>query len=71
VAGAATRAKAADGSCHLNRPIDRLIESAGLRIIELELSYAPGYPKPWGAGYLGTALRRTSAGEAACSGGAL
>ena len=27
------------GGCHLNRPIDRLIEAAGLRLAELETGY--------------------------------
>lgn len=48
--------KVFDG-CHLTRPIDRLIEEAGLVIEDIERAYAP-MPKvmrPWVFGYLGTA----------------
>lgn len=33
------------GGCHLNRPIDELIESAGFRIVEMKIEYLPG-PRP-------------------------
>ena len=45
--------------CHLTRPIDRLVEQAGLFIEDIERAYAP-MPKvmrPWVFGYLGRAVR--------------
>ena len=33
------------GGCHLNRPIDELIENAGFRIAEMKIEYLPG-PRP-------------------------
>jgi ubiquinone/menaquinone biosynthesis C-methylase UbiE len=33
------------GGCHLNRRIDRLIERAGLRLVELETGYLVGGPR--------------------------
>jgi len=42
------------GGCHLNRPIDRLIEGAGFRIERLETGYAKG-PKPMAFMYEGAA----------------
>ena len=33
------------GNCHLNRPIDRLIQAAGLRVIQLETGYMIKGPK--------------------------
>jgi ubiquinone/menaquinone biosynthesis C-methylase UbiE len=47
--------------CHLTRPIDRLVEQAGLVIEDIERAYAP-MPKvmrPWVFGYLGRAVRPT------------
>ena len=35
------------GGCHLNRPIDQLIDAAGLRIETLDNYYARG-PRPFG-----------------------
>ena len=34
------------GGCHLNRPIDRLIEAAGLRLTDLETGYLVKGPRP-------------------------
>jgi len=44
------------GGCHLDRPIDQLIEGAGLRIDDLDTYYAPG-PKPMAWFYEGTAVK--------------
>jgi ubiquinone/menaquinone biosynthesis C-methylase UbiE len=49
------------GGCHLNRPIDRLIESAPLRIQSLERDYIAG-PRTHSYMYVGTAVK---AGQAA------
>jgi ubiquinone/menaquinone biosynthesis C-methylase UbiE len=43
------------GGCHANRPIDRLIESAGLRIEHLNTGYAEA-PRPLGYMFEGAAL---------------
>jgi len=43
--------------CHLNRPIDRLIESAGLGIERLDRFTMPGTPAILAAHYTGIALR--------------
>ena len=45
------------GGCHLNRPIDALIRSAGFEIEQLEQRYMPGpaLSKPFGYLYLGVA----------------
>ena len=43
------------GGCHLNRPIDRLIEGAGFRLDRIERFYAPG-PKVGTYLYAGVAL---------------
>ena len=45
------------GGCHLNRPIDDLIEAAGLRVTHLDTSYLPGTPGVWGYTYEGFAAR--------------
>ena len=42
------------GGCHLNRPIQTLIESAGFRCDRIETGYMPG-PKPMGYIYEGRA----------------
>jgi ubiquinone/menaquinone biosynthesis C-methylase UbiE len=42
------------GGCHLNRPIQSLIEQAGFRIARLETGYMPG-PKPMAFLYEGSA----------------
>jgi ubiquinone/menaquinone biosynthesis C-methylase UbiE len=42
------------GGCHLNRPIQSLIEQAGFRIARLETGYMPG-PKPMAFLYQGSA----------------
>ena len=44
------------GGCHLNRPIDRLIEGAGLAVIELD-TYQLGGPKPMSYMYEGVATK--------------
>jgi ubiquinone/menaquinone biosynthesis C-methylase UbiE len=44
------------GGCHLNRPIDRLLENAGLRIAPLEKFYAKG-PKAFGYLFEGVATK--------------
>lgn len=43
------------GGCHLNRPIDELITSAGFDIEDLERFYLKG-PKPFGYTYRGAAI---------------
>ncbi len=42
------------GGCHINRPVQSLIEGAGFRIDRLSLGYAPG-PKPMTYFYEGSA----------------
>lgn len=46
--------KCCAGDCHLNRPIDRLVESAGFRCTELRTGYAKG-PRPMTFMYEGSA----------------
>jgi ubiquinone/menaquinone biosynthesis C-methylase UbiE len=46
--------KRVTGGCHLNRPIENLIESAGFRVDQLETGYAPG-PRPMTFFYEGSA----------------
>ncbi|MDA1100021.1 MAG: class I SAM-dependent methyltransferase [Proteobacteria bacterium] len=43
------------GGCHLNRPIDRLLQDAGFRITEMETMYIPG-PRTHTFNYWGAAL---------------
>lgn len=43
------------GGCHLNRPIQNLIETAGFSVIRLKTGYSPG-PKPLTYMYEGCAL---------------
>jgi hypothetical protein len=45
------------GGCHLNRPIQALIEDAGFRIDRLNLGYLHG-PKPMTFMYEGSAVPR-------------
>ena len=42
------------GGCHLNRPIPRLIERGGFRVLELETMYLPGW-RPGTFNYWGSA----------------
>ena len=44
------------GGCHLNRPIDQLIDAAGLRLETLDNYYAQG-PKPFGYTFEGVATK--------------
>ena len=44
------------GGCHLNRPIDRLIEQAGLTVSRMDNYYMKG-PKPWGYMFEGLAIK--------------
>jgi hypothetical protein len=44
------------GGCHLNRPIDRLIEGAGLNLTELETGYLVAGPRLLTFHYRGRAL---------------
>ena len=44
------------GGCHLNRPIDALIQEAGFETCELHVGYMPG-PKPFTFMYEGRARR--------------
>ncbi len=44
------------GGCHLTRPIADLVTEAGFRITEIDVFYAKGTPKPWGALSLGVAV---------------
>ncbi len=48
--------KCAGGGCHLNRPIDELIETSGFRIERLQTGYMKG-PKPMTFMYEGCAER--------------
>jgi ubiquinone/menaquinone biosynthesis C-methylase UbiE len=43
------------GGCHLQRPVDRLLDAAGMRVERLENRYEPGAPKPLGYLYEGVA----------------
>ena len=43
------------GGCHLNRPIDVLIASAGFRMADMETMYMPG-PRTHGFNYWGAAV---------------
>jgi ubiquinone/menaquinone biosynthesis C-methylase UbiE len=43
------------GGCHLNRPIDQLIEESGLRLTDLETGYLVAGPRPWTFHYRGRA----------------
>lgn len=43
------------GGCHIDRPIDRLLEDAGLRIERLDNRYEKGAPRPVGYLYEGVA----------------
>jgi ubiquinone/menaquinone biosynthesis C-methylase UbiE len=43
------------GGCHLNRPIDQLIEKSGLRLTDLETGYLVAGPRPWTFHYRGRA----------------
>jgi ubiquinone/menaquinone biosynthesis C-methylase UbiE len=47
------------GGCHLDRPIDRLVEGAGLEIAELDTGWmrAPAVMRPWNYLYTGVASR--------------
>jgi ubiquinone/menaquinone biosynthesis C-methylase UbiE len=44
------------GGCHLTRPIADLVTEAGFTIIEIDVFYEKGAPKPWGAASLGIAV---------------
>jgi hypothetical protein len=44
------------GGCHLNRPINRLLQNAGLAVGQLETFYANG-PKPFGYLFEGVATK--------------
>ncbi len=44
------------GGCHLNRPVDRLIEAAGLRLADLETGYLIDGPRPFAFHYRGRAV---------------
>ena len=43
------------GGCHLNRPVDQLIESSGLHLTELETGYLVEGPRPFTFHYRGRA----------------
>jgi hypothetical protein len=43
------------GGCHLTRPIDELLTSAGFTIERLDTFYAPKEPKPFARFYEGVA----------------
>lgn len=45
------------GGCHLDRPIPRLIASAGFRIVALDSGYMPGVPRIAGYTYRGIAAK--------------
>ena len=44
--------------CNVNRPIDRLVENAGLEIAKLERYWMPGSPRMTGEMYRGVAQKR-------------
>ena len=44
------------GGCHLTRPIVDLIETAGFRVVEVDVVYEKGAPKAMGADSLGVAV---------------
>lgn len=44
------------GGCHLNRPVKRLIEDAGLRLTSLETGYLVQGPRPFAFHYRGLAV---------------
>lgn len=44
------------GGCHLNRPIDTLVEESGFAIQRIDRFYGPG-PKPWGYMFEGVAAK--------------
>jgi ubiquinone/menaquinone biosynthesis C-methylase UbiE len=44
------------GGCHLNRPIDAFIRTAGFTMTTLQTTYLPG-PRPWTYFYCGIAVR--------------
>ncbi len=43
--------------CHLNRPVDRLVEAAPLKIVRLKKFYFEKFPKIFGYFYLGVAQK--------------
>lgn len=43
------------GGCHLDRPVDDLLRTAGLRLVGLETGYLVSGPKPWTFHYRGQA----------------
>jgi ubiquinone/menaquinone biosynthesis C-methylase UbiE len=45
------------GGCHLNRPVDRLIAGAGLRLAALEVGYLVAGPRPFTFHYRGRAAK--------------
>lgn len=44
------------GGCHLNRPVDEIVEAAGFEVERLETHYLPG-PKPYTFTFEGVATR--------------
>jgi SAM-dependent methyltransferase len=44
------------GGCHLDRPVDRLIEASGLRLIDLETGYMVKGPQTFTFHYRGQAI---------------
>jgi ubiquinone/menaquinone biosynthesis C-methylase UbiE len=46
--------KRVSGGCHLNRPVGKMIESAGFKLDRIEMGYAPG-PRPFTFFYEGSA----------------
>jgi ubiquinone/menaquinone biosynthesis C-methylase UbiE len=47
------------GGCHLNRPIHRLVERAGLRLLEIETGHLVSGPRPFTFHYRGRAVVST------------
>ena len=45
------------GGCHLSRPIDELVTSAGFELVRLDAYQAPKEPKPFGFFYEGVARK--------------
>lgn len=50
--------KAVAGGCHLNRPINKLLEQSGFKVQQLEAAYMPKIPKFAGFNYRGIATGR-------------
>jgi SAM-dependent methyltransferase len=43
--------------CHLNRPMDQVIQGQGWNVVALDTFYLPGVPRPFGYFYQGMAIK--------------